>query len=589
MSNKNDIKICGYEFNENLKETLKKEKSNQHKNIKKCWEDWPIVYMIRDENGKAYIGETSNTIKRMEDHLKDEKKKELGFVHMVLSDKFNKSVTLDLESHLIQLMHAEGYKLLNRNDGQHSHNYYNASEYRKEFEKIWNKLRRKGIVTSDYNELINSDMYKLSPYKTLDSTQYEIENQVIKQSLTTLLNEEEKSIVIEGGPGTGKSVLALHLIKRLIDLQQKRSEDEEDIQPDSEQDEHYKLMQELLKKKNPLKIGIVVPISQFRDTMTSVAKKVPGIKEDDVIGPYKLVYSDKIYNEQELNSIYKVTDENKYDILIVDEAHRLCRKNKTRSKYDKAFENEKTQYDWIKECSKVQIFFYDRYQTICTRDDEKIEEEFDKIKKEKKYYYKLKCQFRCLGGEDYINHLEKILEGKAKDKVDFKGKYEFYLFEDVDKMVKKIKKINNNKHKIVARNVAGYAWKWNPGEKDVLGKYVWNTKKEGWLHSENAINEIGCIHTVQGYDINYTGVIIGNDLKYEEGKGIYIDYDEYKDRTGKEFLRKNNPKDMQKLKEYITHIYMVLLTRGINGTYVYACDEGLRNYLKKVIETYKEN
>ena len=153
-------------------------------------------------------------------------------------------------------------------------------------------------------------------------------------------------------------------------------------------------------------------------------------------------------------------------------------------------------------------------------------------------------------------------------------------------MINKIKKKDDSKNNIVARNVAGISWQNRKNKEEVLNKYKWNSGSvTEWVHSKNALEEIGCIHTVQGYDINYTGVIIGNELKYSKEKGIYVDFKEYKDKNGKKGL-KNNEKDLIRLKQYILNIYYVLLTRGIEGTYVYACDEGLKKYLSKYIKKY---
>lgn len=576
-----------HDFNKNLIETLKNEKSGKLQNIKDCWENWPVTYIIYNKgkngaNKQAYVGETVNTIRRMHEHLKNEQKESLDFFVGIISKEFNQSVIKDLEAHLIPLMHADGYKMLNGNAGQNVNNYFNALEYRKSFRKVWEQLKRKKIVKGDYDELINSEMFKFSPYKTLDPKQYEVENKVIKQALTSLKNKEERSIVVEGGPGTGKSVLVIHLLKRLVDLQNGVVNEDDEIE--DELKEQVNLMKKIIEEKGCLKIGIVTPIKQFRLTLENVVKKTPGLKKDNVISPYRLVYKDSEYKEK---GVYKAIGENKYDILIVDETHRLCDEDKALNLYKNLFEKGLSEYDWIKECSRVQIFFYDREQQVSSKDDEKVKKEFEKIKKEKEYYHELKSQFRCLGGEDYIKHIEKILKGKEQKVIDFDGKYEFYLFEDVDKMRNEIIKKDNPKQNIRGRMIAGYAW-----EDKVLDKFDWNDrdiiKKEVWIDYENAVNEIGCIHTVQGQDINYAGVIIGNDLRYSKEKGIYIDYSNYKDKTEKDNFDENNDKDMKKLTEQIIKTYKVLLTRGINGTYVYACDKGLRDYLKTVMKTYNE-
>ena len=112
-------------------------------------------------------------------------------------------------------------------------------------------------------------------------------------------------------------------------------------------------------------------------------------------------------------------------------------------------------------------------------------------------------------------------------------------------------------------------------------KYKWNSTQSDWILSENAINEIGCIHTVQGYDLNYLAVIIGEDLKYDKDiDEIYVEPDNYYDKMGKVTIAD----DPEELKKYIINIYTTLMTRGIKGTYVYVCDPALREYMAQYIE-----
>ena len=109
-------------------------------------------------------------------------------------------------------------------------------------------------------------------------------------------------------------------------------------------------------------------------------------------------------------------------------------------------------------------------------------------------------------------------------------------------------------------------------------KYLWNTKSTDWINSPNAINEIGCIHTTQGFDLNYAGIIIGNELKYDkEKKMIVADRSCYMDSKGRDATT------YEELLDYLFNIYSTVCVRGIMGTYIYACDEGLREYLKKYI------
>jgi hypothetical protein len=166
--------------------------------------------------------------------------------------------------------------------------------------------------------------------------------------------------------------------------------------------------------------------------------------------------------------------------------------------------------------------------------------------------------------------------------------YEFKLFEEIHEMVEAIKE-KNAEHGL-CRVVAGYAWDWetkNDDSKDydieIDGlKLKWNSKTQDWVNSENSINEVGCIHTIQGYDLNYTGVIIGPEFGYDlDTKEFYVDKEEYKDTSGYRGIENE-----EELFEYIKNIYKTLLTRGIMGTYVYVSDKGLKKYLSRFIDNY---
>ena len=149
----------------------------------------------------------------------------------------------------------------------------------------------------------------------------------------------------------------------------------------------------------------------------------------------------------------------------------------------------------------------------------------------------------------------------------------------------------------MCRTVAGYDWTWKSKDKtyeeinsgDLYDfnfdgqKYIWNHTNTKWILSDNAVNEIGCVHTVQGYDLNYVGVIIGPDLSYDkETNKVEVHIDELEDANVKRGT------EAEIVKEYIINTYKVLMERGIRGCYVYACDENMQEYLKKCIENYVE-
>ena len=111
----------------------------------------------------------------------------------------------------------------------------------------------------------------------------------------------------------------------------------------------------------------------------------------------------------------------------------------------------------------------------------------------------------------------------------------------------------------------------------------WNGTAIDWINTEASIDEVGCIHTTQGYDLNYSGIIFGNEISYDPiAKRIEIREDQYFDKNGKQSI-----KDPEELRSFILNIYQTILLRGIKGTYIYACDPQLSAYFKSFVPSYE--
>lgn len=183
-----------------------------------------------------------------------------------------------------------------------------------------------------------------------------------------------------------------------------------------------------------------------------------------------------------------------------------------------------------------------------------------------------------------IAYVKGILWGNIKGKKLFLN-YELKLMTDF----KQFNALLYRKEKEVqlARMVAGYAWEWSSkNDKTVYDieiqgiKKQWNHCTEGWVHSDGAINEVGCIHSTQGYDLNYAFIIIGNEMGNDlDKKNMVVRPRNYYDQNGKRTA------EYEELKEYIQHIYYVLRTRGIRGVYLYVCDQELREYISQYVDT----
>lgn len=555
--------------------------------------NWPIVYVI-DAGSKSrgsrfedvYVGETLNAEARMLQHLDSPGKQHLKQVRVVLDDTFNKSVCLDLESHLIRLLAGDGtYRVLNRNEGITDSAYYDRELYRESFREVFEQLRAEGIFTRSIPEIENSDLFKLSPYKALTNDQAIAVEDIVEGLFADLQRDTGELLVVQGEPGTGKTVVAIYLMKLLADIAASKPDDEPDadsIFADFFTDGHRQLL-------HGFRVGLVVPQQSLRKSIQRVFKRTPGLSPSQVLTPFQVGESDE-----------------EWDLLIVDEAHRLNqRANQPSGVQNRKFiditiklfgadDTSKTQLDWIRARSRHQVLMVDPEQSVRPADlpPELLRSLVDEAKDERRHY-PLTSQLRVKAGEDYIGWVRSILRPGPPDPDapplaprTFEG-YDLRFFDDLGEMHDAIRE-RDAEHGL-ARLVAGYAWEWrsrnNSSAYDIEldGRQLrWNTTATDWIASNTSLDEVGSIHTVQGYDLNYAGVIIGQDLQWDEdAQRLVVDRDSYYDKKGKE----NNPTlgrtySNADLLRYICNVYAVMMTRGIRGTYVYVCNSALKKRLR---------
>lgn len=506
-------------------------------------DNWPMLYIL--ENGKqAYIGESNHVKTRMTQHATKEEKRIFDKVHFIYSRMFNQSVTFDYESKLIQYIVAdELFQVTNKNSGIADKQYFQKQEYDEKFEELWRKLQREKLVKHSLEEIENSDLFKYSPYKELNDSQ----RCAVEEILAKVKEGSVNRIVVNGMPGSGKTIVAVYLMKYLADS-------------------------EAYKKKQ---IGFVVPQTSLRKTMKMIFKSIYGLSPNQVLSPSDVT-------------------KKRYDLLLVDEAHRLHQyKNIS---YMGTFKQncerlglttESDELDWIIKQSECAVLFYDSMQVVgpsgidFVRFDEKMKEAF---RNRRIAYFTLLTQMRVQGGNAYIDFVKDMLSGNCS--VQYKSdKYEFRIYNDFAKFENDM--YQKESRYGLCRMLAGYAWPWiskkDPALKDIEIQGVkrkWNHCTEGWVHTAQAIDEVGCIHSIQGYDLNYAFVILGKDIGYDKDIGkVFIRPECYFDKNGKRTA------GYDKLYEYITNIYYVLMTRGMKGTYLYVCDDALREYLSQYIET----
>ena len=550
--------------------------------------NWPVVYTLNNDRD-IYIGETTNVIFRMKAHKDSPEKSRLKRVGLILHKEFNKSACHHLESYLIKYFHAdERYNVLNGNAGISDSDYFEREKYRNYFESIFDSFRAVKLITGKRAELENKNIFKYSPFKALSLDQAEAIKGIIGILLPNRGTGTSQKIVVQGGPGTGKTIVAVFLMKLIRDIA--LSSESEPLETDSIFSDFFQSSyKEVLKK---WKIGLVIPQQSLRQTIQKVFKSIPGLSKEMILSPFDVGKSAARYN-----------------LLIVDEAHRLkIRSNMSSAAQNRSFKeinqrllksdaDDITQLDWIIKQSDSQILLLDSAQSVMPSDlTLQAIKILEKQSRDDKCYFSLKSQLRVKGGEEYITYISQVLEGNAEAKIKKFKDYDCRLFDSIHEMRKAIKK--RNQEKGLARVVAGYAWPWATRGKSDPALYdieieglrlCWNRTDKDWINSLTSIDEVGSIHTVQGYDLNYCGVIVGPDLKFDIAtQSIVFNRDNYYDKKGRENNRRLGIiyTDDQ-LFVYVKQIYRVLLTRAIFGTYIYVCDPALKNYLSKFFPSSK--
>jgi len=293
-------------------------------------------------------------------------------------------------------------------------------------------------------------------------------------------------------------------------------------------------------------------------------------------------------------------DPGHFDLLVVDEAHRLTQRASQGSgprnkqyaeittKLLGADDKAVTQLDWITAKSTNQLFLLDRDQSIRPADipGAVVDALVDSAARSSRRYT-LSAQHRVRAGSDYVGYVRAVLASVPMTPRDF-GEYDLRFYDDFAAMRRDV--LTRDAEVGLARLVAGYAWEWvsksDPAAFDITidgERMKWNTRPVDWVNSTTSRDEMGSIHTIQGYDLNYAGVVIGRDLRFDsQSSRITFDRTQYYDRNGK---ANNNQLGITysdgDLLKYVQNIYTVLLTRGILGTYVYVCDSALREYLRQ--------
>lgn len=365
--------------------------------------------------------------------------------------------------------------------------------------------------------------------------------------LTKKSSENNKNVlIVEGGPGTGKSVVAINLLTELNNQE--------------------KVTFYVTKNSAPREVYQVMLTGKFTKSRISNLFSSSG-------------------------SFYDV-EHNSFDALIVDEAHRLNAKS---GLFSNLGENQ------IKElinAAKCTIFFVDEDQMVTVKDIGTKAEitEWANNLGAKVHNMVLSSQFRCNGSDGFLAWLDNVLQIKPTATDTLREiNYDFRVVDSPALVHKEIteKNLLNNK----SRMVAGYCWKWisknSPDLKDIIiGDYTatWNLSLHGqsWIIHPDSVKEVGCIHTCQGLELEYVGVIVGPDLVVRDGK-IITDAmkraNTDQSLKGLKSMMKVDPERAKRLADkIIKNTYRTLMTRGMKGCYIYSIDPETQTYFKSQLQ-----
>lgn len=363
--------------------------------------------------------------------------------------------------------------------------------------------------------------------------------------------DKKQVLIVEGGPGTGKSVVAINLLVKLTN--------------------EGLLAKYISKNAAPREVYSV---------------KLSGAKK-----------------KTEINNLFGGTgayidvESNMFDALLVDEAHRLNHKS---GLYQNLGENQILE---ILNASKFSIFFVDDNQQVHIKDigSKAYIEKLAKSEGAVVTSLKLQSQFRCNGSDAFLSWIDNTIQIRETANIKLtKYDFEFKVFDDPNELRRAI--IEKNKINNKSRIVAGYCWDWNSKKNNLVNDIIipqfnfgmkWNLQNDGstWIIGENSVNEIGCIHTCQGLELDYVGVIIGDDLRFDTSKGKIVT-DVLKRSSNdrsimgiKKKLKEDKVGALKVAEKIIKNTYRTLMTRGMKGCYIYCCDKELANHFSSLLES----
>ena len=366
-------------------------------------------------------------------------------------------------------------------------------------------------------------------------------NNILKKVKGIEKSNKKAAVIIKGGPGTGKSVIALEI------------------------------MGELLRK------GEKVMHATGSSAFTNTLRKVVGVRARNLF---------KFFNS------FMSLPEDYIDVLICDEAHRIRETSENRYT-PRSLRTNLPQIDELFKVAKLNIFLIDEFQIVRPNEIGSVSliKEAAKrigIKESEIPVFELKSQFRCSGSDAYLQWLDDVLGIRESELARFDAKMEFRIFDNPTDMMNEIRK-KNKEIPNSARITAGFCWPWSPPRSDgtlvndvKIGDFEmpWEKKDQfwKWATDNSGMEQVGTVYTSQGFEFDYIAVIFGNDLVYDPVKKDWLtklenSYDTY--------IKRKNPDITKHLKS----VYRVLMSRAHKGVLVYFMDKETEKFFKSKMES----
>ena len=541
--------------------------------------NFPMVYIHNWQDSgdfEVYVGESNDIFKRTRQHYdaavdKSKWQRKLmekdARLFIIGHEHFNKSLTMDIENRLMHyMMSAERVKHVHNLRDNPQTSYYPVEELDEIFGRIWRGLRKENKELFPTESAIkDSAIYKASPLHKLTKEQKDARELILQKVSKALENGETRQLIfIDGEAGTGKTVLNSSTF--------------------------YELYCQAEEEEKTLKCYLLVNHDEQITVYEQIAEKL------GLTAKYGKVVS------KPTTFINNHSEDDPVDVVFVDEAHLLLTQGK------QSYHGENQLKDIIAR-ARVTVVMFDENQILTTEQfwEAQILEHYRNQAKAAENHIVLDKQLRMQADPvtmDWIDSFTK--KGQLKEIPHTVDGYQIKVFDDPEMLDLEIQKKAKEKDSALSRVLATYDWEYSRKRKPddrlraywevVIGKWhkPWNrelgaelSRKEkrkisglAWAEQPQTINEVGSTFTIQGFDLNYAGVILGPSVKYRNGKIIFAPSESHNNKAIRNRTLSDGTK--QKFGEMlIQHEVRVLMTRGVNGMYIYACDPELRAALLK--------